>query len=95
MSKEIKKHFSKTVGDYDTVADKVVFKNNELHDELVKSIPFKKDEKIHVLDLGCGTGHGMKLISDLFPNSTLVGIDFSSLMIAKSRDKLKPLINRP
>ena len=37
---DIKIHFSKTVEDYDTVADKVVFKNNELHDELIKVISF-------------------------------------------------------
>jgi hypothetical protein len=50
---EIKKHFSKTVGDYDTVANRVVFKNDELHNELVKAIPFDKNKMLNILDLGC------------------------------------------
>lgn len=85
---KILSHFSETVDDYDTVADKVVFKNEELHIKLVNAIPFKRDEKLNILDLGCGTGHGMKLVAELFPNSIITGIDFSPKIISKAKEKL-------
>lgn len=91
---KILKHFSKTVDDYDTVADKVVFNNDELHENLIKAIPFEKDKEIHILDLGCGTGHGMKLAAKAFPNSTITGIDFSQKMINKSKEHLSEFKNR-
>jgi len=33
------RHFTKTVDDYDTVADRVVMKNNELHRSLIEALP--------------------------------------------------------
>lgn len=91
---KIKKHFSKTVDDYDAVADKVVFKNDELHDQLIGAIPFDKNKELMILDLGCGTGHGMHLIAKLFPNAKITGIDFSPKMIKKSRENLLAIKNR-
>jgi len=85
---EIKKHFSKTVGDYDTVANRVVFKNDELHNELVKAIPFDKNKMLNILDLGCWTGHWIDLVAQSFPKSHITGIDFSPSMIEKSKKNL-------
>ena len=88
MVDEIYTHFNKSIDDYDTVADLVVFKNDELHQALVKLISYSKDKPIRVLDLGCGTGQGMKLILGLFPNSFITGVDFSSKMIIKAKETL-------
>ena len=73
----IKTHFSEKIEDYDTVASKVVFKNDELHDELVNAISFDNNKQLNVLDFGCGTGHGMMLVAKLFPKAQITGIDFS------------------
>ncbi len=81
-------HFSKTVGDYDTVADKVVFKNEELHAELVATLPFQRAERLQILDLGCGTGHGVEMILKAYPHALVTGIDFSSRMIHQARKRL-------
>lgn len=91
---DIKAHFTKTVGDYDTVANHVVFKNDELHQCLVDAISFDLNRELKVLDLGCGTGHGMNLIAAKFPNASLTGVDFSPRMIAKSKEKLQPFVER-
>jgi tRNA (cmo5U34)-methyltransferase len=85
---KILKHFSKTVDDYDTVADKVVFENNELHQCLVGAISFKKNQALNILDLGCGTGHGMKLMAKLFSRAKITGVDFSPKMISYSKKHL-------
>lgn len=90
---KIKDHFSKTVGDYDTVADKVVFKNDEIHAELVRAIPYDKDAEFSVLDIGCGTGHGIELIAESYPNAHITGIDFSFRMIQKAGQNLAKYSN--
>jgi len=94
MMDAIKTHFSKTVDDYDTVADNVVFKNNELHNELIKAISFDKDKEFDILDLGCGTGHGMKLAAGMFPKAKITGIDFSPVMIKRAKNNLLSLLDR-
>jgi tRNA (cmo5U34)-methyltransferase len=91
---EIKIHFSKTVDDYDTVANKVVFKNDELHGELIGAIDFDKNKRLDILDLGCGTGHGMLLIAKQFPNARITGVDFSTRMIEKAKEYLSPFRER-
>ncbi|MFZ5955589.1 MAG: class I SAM-dependent methyltransferase [Nanoarchaeota archaeon] len=90
----IQTHFSKTVKDYDTIAEKVVFKNDELHNELVNAICLDKNKRLKVLDLGCGTGHGMSLMAQKFPNSRITGIDFSPKMIEKSKINLAKYSDR-
>jgi tRNA (cmo5U34)-methyltransferase len=87
-------HFSETVDDYDTVADKVVMKDDELHNYLVNSISFDSNKELNILDLGCGTGHGMLLMLEKFPNSKITGIDFSNKMILASKEKLKDFSDR-
>ena len=44
-----------------------------------------KNQKINVLDAGCGTGHFTCSIAKQFPNANVIGIDLSSesLSIAK------------
>src|SRR3989338_9810435 len=90
----MKSYFSKIIDDYDTVADAVVMKNDELHTCLANVLPFEKDKKISVLDLGSGTGHGMSLILERFQNAKVTGIDFSKKMIQISTEKLKPFGER-
>ena len=85
---EIFEHFSKTIDDYDTVADKVVMKNDELHESVVNSLPFNSGMKLNIVDLGSGTGHGMRLILNKFPQAKVTGIDFSLRMISKSQTNL-------
>jgi tRNA (cmo5U34)-methyltransferase len=94
MTPSIFDHFTKTVDDYDTVADKVVMKNSELHSVLVNAINRAKNNRIDVLDLGSGTGHGMELILKKYSRVSVTGIDFSSKMINKSKKNLKKYLKR-
>jgi len=86
MTEGIFTHFTKTVDDYNTVADKVVIKNNELHEQIVVAIPGSPSL---ILDLGSGTGHGMKLLNERFPDAMVYGIDFSPKMISQATSYLK------
>jgi len=89
VNKDIYEHFKKNVDDYDYVADKVVMKNDELHDKLVDSVHYDTNQELNILDLGSGTGHGMSLMLQKFPNARITGIDFSHNMIRGAQEKLK------
>lgn len=91
---DILTHFSKSVDDYDSVADAVVMRNDELHLCLMDSIPFDTSGGLRILDLGCGTGYGMRLALERFHNARVVGIDFSRRMIEKSGANLSAFKGR-
>lgn len=90
----IRDHFSKKISDYDTLSDKVVMKNDELHNKIISLIPSDVNSPIIICDLGCGTGHGMKLAFKKFKNCKGIGIDFSPKMILKSNQNLKEFQNK-
>ena len=48
---------------------------------IVKQIPFPRDAKINILEVGCGTGYSMRLLAKRFPNATITGMDVSEDMI--------------
>lgn len=69
---------------YSNVYDKILFndaKNNFELDYILKN----KNENRLVLDIGCGTGHHVKMLSD--NNIKAIGVDNSKSMIKKCRSK--------
>lgn len=93
MAKEILSHFNEKVLDYDLVASKVIFRYNELHENLLDSIPFDLDKKIKVLDIWCGTWYSMDLILKKYKNCEIIWVDFSDRMIEIAKNKLKKYSN--
>jgi len=94
QAKKVKNHFNSDIVDYDACCNKVVPMNDEIHNLIVDSIPFDRKSRIKVLDLGVGTGLGALKILNEFPNSQLTGIDFSSKIISRARERLKIFGNR-
>ena len=47
----------------------------------------KKNEKLSFLDLGCGSGLCGKYLKKIFKKSRLVGVDISSQMLLKAKEK--------
>ena len=60
----------------------------DMHQAISNFIPFKSQDKFSVLDLGMGSGRLAKEILEKFPNSTLIGIDFSEQMLNMSNARL-------
>lgn len=89
VSAAIYHHFAQTVDDYDTVAGKVVFENEALHNQLINGLPFDALDEISALDLGAGTGHGATLFLDVYVNSRIICVDFSRRMARKCQENLK------
>jgi S-adenosylmethionine-diacylgycerolhomoserine-N-methlytransferase len=45
-----------------------------------------------ILEVGCGTGHNLRLLRKRFPDAQITGVDVSATMLAKARDNLGPLV---
>jgi len=88
QAKKIKDHFNSKEIDYDVCANSVVPRNEELHDVIVSTIHHNRKSKIRILDLGIGTGLGAWKILSEFPNASLTGIDFSSKMLKRCKERL-------
>jgi len=52
---------------------------------LVPGLPERLEQGIDVLDIGCGRGHAMNLLAQMYPNSRFAGYDFSEEGIAGAR----------
>jgi len=54
---------------------------------LLKKIDIDKDNKVRILDIGCGTGYSLKYLEKKYPNAELIGVDLSPEMIKKAKKK--------
>lgn len=88
QAERVKKHFNSKEIDYDACAESVVPRNEELHNTIVNTLHFDRKAEIKILDLGIGTGLGAWKILNEFPNASLTGIDFSSKMLKRCRERL-------
>lgn len=88
QAEKVKKHFNSKEIDYDVCAESVVPRNEELHNIIVDTIHHNRNDKIKILDLGIGTGLGAWKILSEFPNAKLTGIDFSSKMLKRCKERL-------
>jgi len=84
----IKTHFEIEAEEFDKTILKLIPHYPEMIDALVSSIPFKKDEQINVIDLGCGTGTIAQKIKNAFPNSKISCLDIAENMIKIAQRKL-------
>lgn len=62
---------------------------------IVKLLPYQPQDVFTLLEVGCGTGHNLKLASRRFPNAHLIGLDVSGDMLSLAGKQLadKPNIS--
>ncbi len=53
------------------------------------NLPSAQNREVKILDIGCGTGELEKRIASRYPGVRIVGVDSSSEMLAKARQKLR------
>lgn len=63
-------------------------------DEIIKRLPFKKENTFKILEIGCGTGYNLFRLAQHFPNADMIGLDVSTDMINKSHDKTEAYKDR-
>ncbi|MCB9274748.1 MAG: class I SAM-dependent methyltransferase [Lewinellaceae bacterium] len=53
--------------------------------QLICALPFGREAKIKVLEIGCGTGYNLRNMARCFPKATFTGLDVSEHMLKKAR----------
>lgn len=84
----VKNHFDAEAEEFDTIILKLIPYYMEMTEALVLAIPFSKNERIHVMDLGCGTGTVARKIKTAFPSAQISCVDIAENMIAMTQKKL-------
>lgn len=85
----LKKRFDDEAGLFDEKVIKSVPFYMEMLGALVGAIPFKEDKKIHVVDLGCGTGTISKMVKERYRHASIDCVDFAGNMLKIDQNKLK------
>lgn len=75
-------------------ADLVVPKRREQIEFIVQLIPHERSAPIKVLDLGAGQGTLAEAVLEAFPNSSVVCLDGSAVMMKIGRERLRKYQNR-
>lgn len=86
VRESVKETFERCATEYDKMIEKIVPYYHEQHEVILSFIPFTKDDKIKVLDLGIGTGILGRIILQNFPSSIVDGIDISEKIRSLQRN---------
>jgi tRNA (cmo5U34)-methyltransferase len=84
----VKTHFEDEAEEFDTIIKKLIPNYSEMVDILVSSIPYAKESKFSMIDLGCGTGTISKSVKDVFPNVTSTCVDIAEKMLLIAKEKI-------
>lgn len=87
-SDKVKAHFEEEAAEFDQLILKLIPHYEEMINALINSIPFKKEDSIKVMDLGCGTGTITKSLKEKFPNARVTCLDLAENMIEMAKIKL-------
>lgn len=86
--KYVEELFDVFASDFDNVLAKLNYDSPKfIAQYLLENLSLKNEEKITVLDLGCGSGLCGKYIKKIFKKVYLVGVDISSQMLKKAYEK--------
>lgn len=81
IKEETKARFDADATEYEARIKRHVNGYDDLHASLINMIPFENDAHFTFWDLGIGSGKLSLEILKRFPNSNLIGMDFSRMML--------------
>lgn len=85
----VKEHFQEAAEQFDRRVVKVIPAYPDMIEALVSALPFARNRKIRVVDLGCGTGTITKKLKERFPSAVVTCVDFSGNMLELAQNKLQ------
>ena len=88
----LKDAFNSSANEYDKFRRQLIPCFDEFYGTVVKLVPFRRNEKISVLDLGAGTGLLTHWIIKAFPNALFYLVDFAEEMLLQAKKRFQALI---
>ena len=85
--------FDKYASNYDESRKKLIPCFDDFYQIAIDTIPFAKEEKIEVLDLGAGTGLMAGMVASNYPNARIVLIDIAEKMLSEAKNRVKSYPN--
>jgi cyclopropane fatty-acyl-phospholipid synthase-like methyltransferase len=85
-------HFDTWAPSYDAQIREMVPRYEEIHDTLLALLALRPPERF--LDLGSGTGYTLRRVIETFPSIRAVGLDVSTEMLDRARQRLAGLEDR-
>lgn len=89
-----KKHLNNLITDYDILIRDLIPEYDKMQETVVDALPFEKDKKFTVLDLGSGTGETARMVLLKFPNCRMIGVDIMPQMTKEAQKRLIKFKNR-
>ena len=80
--------FDAAAGDYDEARRQLVPGLDDFYGAAIGSVPFGRNARIRVLDLGAGTGLLSEMVAEQFPHSRVTLVDLSVEMLRVARRRL-------
>ena len=80
--------FDQTAATYDASRAKLIPPYERFYSTAVELLPFDREAKIRVLDLGAGTGLLSAFVRERFPNAHLRLVDMTESMLDRARQRL-------
>jgi len=93
-SDPVKRTFDQAAGHYDAIKIQIIPKYREVERLVQTYVVFPETRRIHVLELGSGTGKWAAGLLRRFPKAQYHGIDFSERMLQVASDRLKRFAGR-
>jgi S-adenosylmethionine-diacylgycerolhomoserine-N-methlytransferase len=77
----MQRYYAMHAGIYDATRWSFLFGRKALISELAQHFPTPQ----RILEVGCGTGHNLRLLASAFPQSEIIGLDLSKDMLSVAR----------
>jgi len=85
----IKEHFENEAALFDKMFFKIMPRYQEMMGALIEAIPFSKNDRLRIIDLGCGTGNLTQKIISAYPRARVTCADMAENMLKMAQAKLK------
>lgn len=79
------------IGDFDALRKQLVPGFDDMYGAVLQILPWPRDARIRVLDIGAGTGLLSGMVQAAWPNAQLTLVDISPEMLARARERFSAM----